>query len=138
MPSNYLEIEKALIAAVESVDSTTPLGHPNKELKTPPSSLWLQLNNVRSITEPATLGDEGEDNHLGFLQIDINCPKDKGTKDVLEKADEFSSFFTAGKSLLYNQQEVKVLSCSLGAGRYVGGYYRISLTINYYARTTRQ
>lgn len=138
MASNYLEIEKALIAAVESVDSVTPLGHPNKELKTIPEGLYLQLNNMRALSEPVTLGDEGEDQHLGYLQIDINYPKDKGTKDVLEKADEFSSFFTSGKSLLYNQQEVKVLSCSLGAGRYVGGYYRISLTVNYYARTTRQ
>lgn len=138
MPSNYLEIEKALIKAVESVDSVTPMGHPNKELKTLPSGLYLQVNNVRAGSDPVTLGDEGEDEHLGFLQIDINYPKDKGTKAVLEKADEFSSFFTAGKSLLYNQQEVKVLSSFAGPGRYVGGYYRISLTVNYYARTTRQ
>ena len=137
MGANFIEIEKALIQSALSVDNTTPASFPNKELKDTPDGLWLQFNNVRSESNPATLGDAGEDNHLGFFQIDINYPANKGSKAVLEKADQFSSYYTAGKSLVYNAQEVKVLSCSLSPGRYVGGYYRTSLTVNYYARTTR-
>ena len=139
MPANYTDIEKALIAAVLAVDNTTPIGYPNNELadEDKGNGLWLQLHNMRAQSAPVTLGDNGEDNHPGFLQIDINYPQNKGSKQVLEKADIFAAFFTAGKSLLYNTQVVKVLSCSLSPGRYVGGYYRISLTINYYARATR-
>lgn len=137
MPANFTAIEQALITAVQSVDNVTPCGMPGAELAEYPDGLWLQLFNMRADSTPVTLGDAGEDNHAGFLQIDINYPKGQGTGDVLGKADEFASFFTAGKSLLYNTQEVKVISCSLSSGRYVGGYYRVSLTVNYYARTTR-
>ena len=139
MASNYLDIEKALVSAVLSVDNVTPIQLPGQTIDDAdkPNGLWLALHNMRAQSEPVTLGDAGEDNHPGFLQIDINYPKQQGTKQVLIKADEFASFFTAGKALIYNTQQVKVLSSSLSPGRYVGGYYRVSLTINYYARTTR-
>lgn len=137
MPANYTKIEKALIAAVLVVDNTTPTQMPGTDLSNKPDSLWLAIHNLRAESIPVTLGNAGEDNHPGILQIDINSPKNKGTKLVLEKGDEFAAFFTAGKALLYNAQEVKVLSSSLSPGRYVGGYYRISLSVSYYARTTR-
>ena len=137
MAANYTDIEKALIGAVRSADATTPRGYPNEELEDKPDGLWLQIHNMRSESTPVTLGDAGEDNHPGFLQIDINYPQNKGSKEVLAKADTIAAFFTAGKSLSYNSQEVKVLSCSVTPGRYVGGYYRVSVTVNYYARTTR-
>ena len=137
MPANYTDIEKALIGAVRTVDAVSPIAYPNNELETKPDAVWLQIHNMRSESAPATLGDAGEDNHPGFLQIDINFPSNKGTKEVLSKADEFAAYFTAGKTLVYAAQEVKVLSCSLTQGRYVGGYYRVSLTVTYYARTFR-
>ena len=139
MAANYTDIEKGLISAVRTVDSTTPTGHPNEDLpdEKKGQALWLQLHNLRGNSAPATLGDRGEDNHPGVLQIDINYPEGKGSKQVLAKADTFASFFTAGKSLSYNAQEIKVLSSSIGPGRYVGGYYRVSVSVNYYARTTR-
>jgi hypothetical protein len=137
MPANYTDIEKALIAAVDDVDNTTPRGYPNNPLEDLPDGLWLQLHNLRADSSPATLGDLGEDNHPGILQIDVNYPVNKGSKQDLAKADELAAYFTAGKTLTYSSQEVKVVSCSLGPGRYVGGYYRVSLSVNYYARTTR-
>lgn len=137
MAANYTGIEKAIFKALQSVDSVTPCGFPGAELEAYPEGLWLQLFNMRAESAPITLGDKGEDNHPGVLQIDINYPKGHGTGHVLQKADELAAFFTAGKSLSYNTQEVKVQSSSLSSGRYVGGYYRVSLTINYYARTTR-
>lgn len=137
MPANYTDIEKALITELSAVDSTTPRGYPNDELEDKPDGLWLQLHNLRVESIPVTLGDAGEDNHSGIFQVDLNYPVNKGTKDILAKADIYTDFFTAGKTLVYNGQEVKVLSSSLTPGRYVGGYYRISFTVNYYARTTR-
>lgn len=137
MGANYTDIEKALITAVRAVDSVTPCGMPAAELDETPDDLWLQLHNMRSESTPVTLGDAGEDEHPGTLQIDINYPKGHGTQAVLAKADEFAAYFTAGKPLVYNQQEVKVQSCSLSPGRYVGGYYRVSLSVNYYSRTFR-
>lgn len=137
MGSNYLGIEKNLIAAVRQVDDDTPREYPNKVLTTKPDSMWLSLHNKRAESDPVTLGNQGEDEYPGFLQIDINVPKNGGTGEVLAKADDFVGFFTAGKLLSYNAQNVKVLSSSLSSGRYVGGYYRISVTVNYYSRIQR-
>lgn len=137
MVANYIDIEKALIAAVSAVDPTTPRAYPNDELTVKPDGLWLNINNLRAESSPVTLGDAGEDNHPGILQIDINYPMNKGSKEVLAKADTIIAYFTSGRTLLYNSQEVKILRCSLSPGRYVGGYYRISVSVNYYARTTR-
>ena len=137
MPANYTGIEKALIKAVRAVDNDTPREYPGKMLSSKPDSMWLSLHNKRGKSDPITLGDKGEDNHPGFLQIDINTPKNKGSGEGLSKGDEFISFFTAGKLLVYNMQNVRVLSSSLSSGRYVGGYYRISVTITYYSRTQR-
>lgn len=137
--SNYLDIEKTLIKAYQAVGTTIPTGYPGVELADDdkPDDLWAHIHNVRTDSAPVTLGDAGEDNHNGFLQIDLNYPKGKGSGDLLAKADELATAFPAGRTLTYNGQEVKVLSSALGPGRYVGGYYRISLTINYYARTPR-
>lgn len=139
MASNYEEIEKAIIAAYLEVDSTTPTGMPGRPLlpdaKGP--GLWATIHNVRGQSGVATLGAAGTDNHPGFIQIDLNYPEGKGSGPLLTKADALASAFPAGRALAYNGQEVKVLGTSLGPGRYVGGFYRVSLTINYYARTQR-
>jgi hypothetical protein len=138
--ANYIGIENALVDAVISVDSVTPMGYPNRDLKDaskPASGLWIQLHNLRGDSSPVTLGDAGEDDHPGILQIDINYPLNKGTASILTKADEFIAFFTAGKAIFSGAQEVRIASCSLSAGRHVEGYYRLSVSVNYYARTTR-
>lgn len=139
MAANFTDIEKNLILAVKEVDSTTPTGHPNRRLadKKKGQGLWLQLHNICGDSSPVTLGDQGEDNHPGILQIDINYPEGRGSKQVLAKADAFVGFFTAGKALLYTAQEIRILSSSIGPGRYVGGYYRVSVSVNYYSRTFR-
>jgi len=137
--SRYLDIEKALIQAYTVLPDNPPTSYPASNLNDAdrPNALWVQLTNVRGDSGPVTLGAAGEDNHNGFLQIDINAPRDSGTAVALEKADFYASSFTSGTRLVYNGQEVIVLSTSLSSGRIVGGYYRLSLTINYYARTTR-
>lgn len=141
MAARYHDIELALIQGVKEADptNTAPMGYPNAILSPTErgDGLWLQLHNVRGLSQPVTLGQHGEDNHTGFLQIDISFPENKGTYEVLQKADKYASYFTAGKDLVYNAQNVKVLSTSLSNERYVGGYYRISLTVNYYSRTQR-
>lgn len=137
MATNYLDIERALVTAAKAVDNVTPMGHPNDPLEVTGQGLWLQLHNLRVESNPVTLGDFGEDNHPGILQIDINYPQNKGAGIPLQKADEFASYFKAGLRIESNGQQVTVLSSSLSPSRYVGGYYRISVDVKYYSRTTR-
>ena len=138
--SEYYRIEKALISVFDQIKGSMPAGYPGAELDADqlPDDLWAQVNNVRVASDVVTLGDSGEDNHTGFFQIDLNYPKGRGTKAVLEKADEIASSVPAGTLIDFGGQKVKILSTELSPGRYVGGYYRVSLTINYYARTIRR
>lgn len=139
MSTKFLDIEKALIAGYQAVGTLVPTGYPGFELtdSDKPDGLWCNIHNVRTISEPVTLGDAGEDNHSGFMQIDINYPVNRGAGEVLIKADELASAFPSGTVLSYNSQNVIVASTTLSPGRYIGGYYRVSLTVNYYSRTFR-
>jgi hypothetical protein len=137
MATNYFDIERALVVAAKAVDAVTPMGNPNDPLENPGPGLWIQLHNLRIESTPVSLGDFGEDNHPGILQIDINYPQNKGAGIPLQKADEFASYFKAGLRIESNGQHVTVLSSSLSPARYVGGYYRISVDVHYYSRTTR-
>ena len=137
--SNFLEIEKALIAGYEAVGTLVATAYPGKELTDAdkPDDLWCHLHNIRADTDVFTLGGDGMDNNIGFMQIDVNYPKNKGSGAALAKADELATAFSAGTVLTYNTQNVRVIKTSLGPGRDIGGYYRISLTVNYYAFTQR-
>lgn len=139
MADNYTDIEKALIAAYRTFDSTTPCGYPNAPLadEDKPDGLWVQLHNIRASSSPVTIGASGEDDHPGFMQVDFNYPVNKGTGALYAKADALAAAFPAGRPLLSNGQYVHVTRTSLGPGRVVGGYYRVNLDIYYYARTSR-
>ncbi len=139
MATDYTNIERALIQAVLVADTVTPKQMPGTLLtgNDKPDGLWLGIYNIRGQSKPVTLGSEGEDNHPGVFQIDVNYPKDRGVGVVLSKVDELGSFFYAGRTITANGQSVMVRSCSLGPGRYVDGYYRTSLSVYYYARTAR-
>lgn len=138
--SNYYDIERAVVKAVTDAQPGVPTGFPGNELQheqQDSDTLWLQVHNLRAGSEPVTLGDKGEDDHRGVLQIDINAPKGKGSAEALQKADELAGLFTAGKSLLYNAQEVRVIRATVSPGVYVGNFYRLVLSVFYYARTVR-
>lgn len=136
---SYYKIEQALINAYVALGYTYPISYPDKVLSDAdkPDNFWIGLHNLRSLSSPVTLGQDGEDNHPGLFQIDINYPRNKGSALVLQKADEIKGSFKAGTSFTYDGQVVTVLGVSLNSGRQVDGYYRASLTVSYYARTFR-
>lgn len=105
---------------------------------TPPTAEpWAAFYFVPAQPVVATLGAGGSDRLDGFVQIDINYPADKGTKDAKEKADAFRNVFKAGARFSYSGQEVIIVSCGRSQGRIVNGLYRISVTVVFYAHITR-
>lgn len=136
--SAFYKIERALIDSVKSLNLQLPLEIPNAELDTDQKSdLWLKLNVLTAKSSVATLGSYGEDNNPGIFQIDVNQIRGSGTKQMLELIDTICSFYTAGKSLQYSGESVKVTSASVSPLRYVDGYARRSISITYYSRTKR-
>lgn len=109
----------------------------NLAFTTPTGEAWAAFYFVPSQPVVATLGAGGSDRLDGFVQIDLNYPANKGTKDVRDKADALRSLFTAGARFSYSGQEVIVASCGRSQGRIVNGFFRVSVTIVFYAHITR-
>lgn len=136
----YYKIQSTLIAAVRALLPALPISNPDQEL--PPSQQadggWLAIHNLRGQSLPVTLGDRGEDNHPGVLQVDVNVAAGKGAGVALEYCDALASGFPAGTRLAYNGGEVVVSSVSVGSGVSEGGFYRIPVSVTYFARSVRR
>ena len=85
---------------------------------------WLGLNYIPDIPDVATLGDGGEDDIRGILQVDVFLPLGKGEKQALDVADSFRSYFTAGRRLSYSGQEVVIVGCGRSSGFVSDNFFR--------------
>jgi hypothetical protein len=130
-------IKGALVSAYVAGAFGLPTAHENKIFKPVTGTPWASLFVVPNQPSVGTLGDAGEDNHDGFLQIDLNYPLNKGDGEALSKSDEMRDYFKAGSRHVHSGQVVTVTNCGRSIGRQVDGWYRITLTINWYARTAR-
>lgn len=132
------EIEKALVASVRTLGlpalAAAKIEEPNTSLEeSAKGSLWLKASIVRGETEPVTLGVNGEDNHNGFLQVDVNVPVNSGVGIVSNIAGSIKELYPAGRKI----GSVVVSRSSVSSGRIVGGWYRLSVTIYFYSRIAR-
>lgn len=131
-------LRKALMTGVETSPLSLPYASENAPFHKPmgqnPWAATFILINQPSV---ATLGDEGQDAHDGILQIDLNYPLMTGESAVTAKADELSDFFKAGKRFAHSGVELIVVSCGRSRGREVDGWYRVSMTIFWSARISR-
>lgn len=140
MTSKAYDIERILFTSVRLTDTTTPRQFTGAALtEADKSGLWLNLHHMRAASNVATLGAGGQDNHKGLLQVDVNVPMNQGSKEALEKADEIASYYTAGKRLSTGEvPRVVVVNTTISTGRETGQFYRVSVTMEYYARTKRR
>jgi hypothetical protein len=105
---------------------------------TPGKEPWCQLSFVPAPPTVATLGAEGEDRFDGFLQLDLNYPLNSGDKAASDCVDAIRKLFTAGARFTYSGQEVVIASCGRSQGRTSSGFYRVSVTAQFYAHIQRQ
>ena len=88
------------------------------------------------IPQNGDQGSGGVQIEAGVLQIDLNYPLMTGEAAVTAKADELSDFFKAGKRLAHSGVELTVASCGRSRGREVDGWYRVSMTVTWFARVS--
>ncbi len=138
MTDHISSIDSALHKGVVDCDLGLPTAVANSPFDKPPGGApWAAVHVLPNPTRPATLGDGGEDAHDGIMQIDLNYAPGTGRAEVLSKAGEVASFFKAGTRLQHGGVTVTVASCSRSRGREVDGWYRVSMTVAWYARTPR-
>lgn len=132
------ELEKALVASVRTLGlpalATVKIEEPNTTLdEAAKGQLWLKASIVRGDTLPVTLGIDGDDDHNGFLQIDVNVPVNSGVGVVSSVAGDIKTLYPAGRKI----GQAVVARSSVSSGRIVGGWYRLSVTIYFYSRIAR-
>ncbi|URA07003.1 tail terminator protein [Xanthomonas phage Elanor] len=134
----YSGLSKALMQGVKDSPLALPYGVENAPFEKPADqSPWAKTFVLMNQPSVATLGSEGQDAHDGILQIDLNYPLNTGEAAVTAKADELTDFFKAGKRLAHSGVELTVTSCGRSRGREVEGWYRVSMTVAWFARVSR-
>lgn len=134
---DFSNIKAALVKAYVTGAFGLPTAYENKDLKPDNTQPWASVLVVPNQPEVVTLSDHGQDEHTGFMQINLNYPLNKGDGAILQKADAIRAFFKAGKAFHHSNQQVVIRNCGRSQGRTVDGLYQIILTITYYARTAR-
>lgn len=139
MSSSISNIRSALFKAF--MDATffaqSEVEFPNIKFVPPTDKPWAKLSFVPIQPVVASLGAGGTDEQKGFLQIDLNYAQGSGEKEALAKFEAVRNLFTAGRRFAYSSQEVIVLSCGCAQGRIVDGFFRLSITVQFYAHVTR-
>jgi hypothetical protein len=136
-----ININAALITAAAAALSSLSISNIAYEGRdfTPPAAntKWAAVFNLPASSPPSSLGEGGQDEHLGILQIDLNYPLNGGTQPHLAAADSIGTAFKAGTRFTYMGQCVLVRSCERGRIRNEDGWLRLSISITWVALTTR-
>lgn len=130
-------MDGALIAGYVAIGQGLSTAYEGANFTPPASADWAAVTIVPADTSPATLGVGGEDGHVGFMQIDYNIKPGAGRAALLTYAQAAMTAFPAGKSFVRSGQYVTIESASRSNIRQVDGWLRISVTVNWIARTTR-
>ena len=132
------QIESALIAAYEGAGLGLPTAYENRDFDPPNTTPWAALYVIPNQPDVVTLGNGGEDDHTGILQIDLHYPLGDGNGAALAMADTLRDVFEAGVDLTHEDQVVVITGCGRSSGARDLGMYKIILSITWYARPTRK
>lgn len=129
------EIKSALVSYLEGLGLGIDLNYPNFEVKSgiPAGDVSIHFNEP----EVVTLGQGGEDNHTGFMQILLKYPVGEGDGALMAMADTIRQAFLAGQSCSYGSQVVTIINCGLGTFDIWNSKFVCPITITWYARTRR-
>lgn len=132
------DVQYALIDLVSDTLEEIPTAYENVKFTPPASSKWARVFFMPNLPSVETLGEVGEDKVDGIVQVDLNYPMDSGDGAARDDFETFRGVFYAGSRPTKDSQQAVVLSCGRSSGRPVDGWYRVSITITWYALIPRQ
>jgi len=132
-------IHTALAQAFDDADLALPVVFENTgSYKPTPGTPWCEFFFIPNEPQVLTLGENGEDEHTGIVQINLNYPLNQGPVPALQKAGEIRSVFKAGATFTYQSQSVLIRGAGVSrASQVVNSHYQVILTINWRSITTR-
>lgn len=131
------EVQRALYSTVVGWLGAVPVAVENEPFTKPAKSKWASLHFLPNTPSVETLGADGQDLVDGVLQLDLNYPAGAGSSGARLDYESIRALLPAGARPAYNGQEAVILSCGRSPGRTVDGWYRVSITISWYALIPR-
>lgn len=127
-----------MTVAVNQLEDLTDsqIAWPNR-LFTPPGGLWVRVSYLPAPTSQKSLGNEGEDELKGILQLDVNTPTNIGDKAQADLLILLESYFVPGRSFTHDSQTVIFTAADRSNGRVVDSNWRVSLSVSFYGRYKR-
>lgn len=130
-------VQRAIIGAVSTSLGAIPAAYENEKFTKPSDAKWAEVFFLPNSPSVETLGANGQDRADGIVQINLNYPVGTGGSAARIDFESIRAAFPAGARPAYNGQEAVVLSCGRSSGRVVDGWYRVSVTIVWYALIPR-
>lgn len=109
----------------------------NSAFNPPTNEPWAAVFFLPNLPNVSSLGEYGFDEIDGVFQIDLNYPLNQGTGAAREKADQFPIVFTPGQRFYFDNQEVLITSCGRSSGRPVDGWWKVVVSVQWYAQMRR-
>ncbi len=98
---------------------------------------WAAIFILPATSDIITLGDSGEDQHLGIMQIDFSVPHGKGRAALLGYVQSIRDEFIGGKGYIQNSQRVRIETVERSPVTESDGWMKISVSVNWEATTIR-
>lgn len=110
---SLLQVNAALVSAYQASGvGLIPTAYEMKDIVPPASGQWNAVINMPADLNADTLGDDGLNRYMGFLQIDLHEKENAGTAGLLGRADMLISYFRPGRVFTYQTQSVKIRKAS--------------------------
>ena len=133
------KVEQILINSIKDViPAEVKVSWPNFELGEAKSDVWYDIDILPATAYSVTLGDTGEDETRGILQVLFKCKQNTGTAEILKHRDDIAILYPSGESFTLDGVSVIIRGASSGAPFSSGEYYTVPLSIAYYARYQRR
>jgi hypothetical protein len=134
---SLLQVHGALVAAASAALAGVEVEYENAQFVKPTATKWARIHFLPNAPSVETLGNEGQDLVDGIMQIDLNYPQNTGDGQARQDFEEVRAAFPAGVSYSTGGQVVTIKNCGRSQGRLVDQWYRVSITVYWYALIPR-
>lgn len=97
----------------------------------------VELHYIPSEVRPITMGDSGEDNHTGLIQVNLVAPFGTGTALTKEKCAQLTGIFKAGYKVWYNNTIVTIQRAQEETSFRRDQWWITPVSIYWYSRVNR-
>ncbi len=125
-----------LLTAFQNWEDTQRIAWENKPFTAPKAKPWMEFFFMPTGERIATLGADGYDRVDGLAQVNVNYPINIGEGNSRKTINELRACFKP-QAILFDDQEIRIVSRSRTGGAQRDGFYKIPFTVRWFSHLTR-